>query len=131
MNRWYVPITRTRARALRDDSVASKVVKGSLKVVSELFIGEAFGFKTTPDQVQTRGKGWRSVVEERTELATNSISNNGVTYLSPDREGHCRFGFPTGIMGVADTKWTALASGLWTSEQRKLTSRTYPAGHSN
>ena len=107
------------------------MTEGSLKVMSELFIGETFGFKTTPDQVQTREEGRGCVVEVLTELATNAISNNGVTYLSPNREGHCRFGLPTGILDVANAKWTALASGLWTSEQRKLPSRTYPTGHSD
>jgi len=117
--------------ARREGLGVAELIEGSLKVVVELFIGKTFGFKTASDQVQTRTRGWGDFVDQDAESTAYAIADNGVSYLSTNREGHGHLGFRTGILGVAHTKWTTLTPGQWTSEQRELPSGTDPTGHWN
>ena len=105
-------MTNNRLRAKARRLATLEAIEGSLEVVSKFVIGEEGGFKTAPDQVYSGLRRGAEVINERTQLSAEAITNNGVSYLSPDREGYGNLRLRGRIWDVTNAKRTTLTPGL-------------------
>ncbi len=105
-------ITNSRLRASTPGLATLEAIERSLEVVSKFVIGKEGGFKTAPDQVYSGLRRGGEVINERSQLSAEAITDNGVSYLSPDREGYGNLRPRGRIWDVTNAKRTTLTPGL-------------------